>query len=98
MEPAIALQQPPEIAEIFRHPRAPEFIGALFGGLALILVIQRRAERMMGVVNFQHEIGDRELQLMHPQPACFRLRRQTMPRSQIKQDVGGLPDHKSPCF
>ena len=46
----------------------------------------------MGVVNFQHEIGDGELQLMHPQPPCFRLRRQTVTRSQIKQDVGGLPD------
>src|SRR6202034_3023893 len=48
MVAAIALQQPLEIAEIFRHPRAPEVLGALFGGLALILIIQRRAERVMG--------------------------------------------------
>ena len=31
---------------------------------------------------------------MHPQPSRFRLRRQAMARSQIEQDVGGLPDHE----
>ena len=32
---------------------------------------------MMRVMNFQHEVGDRELQLMHPQSSGFRLRRQS---------------------
>src|ERR1700760_3510408 len=61
---AVALQQPLEIAEGFRHPFVPEFIGALFRGRFLILVIQRRPEGMMSVVNFRYEISHRELQLM----------------------------------
>ena len=53
---------------------------------------------MMGIVNFQHEIRDRELQLMHRQPSRLRRGRETMARSQIKQDVGGLPDHELAGF
>ena len=48
----------------------------------------------MGVVNFQHEIRDRELQLMHHSLPGFRLRRQPMARAEIEQDVGGLADHE----
>ena len=40
-------------------------------------LIERGTERMMRVMNFQHEVGDRELQLMHPQSSGFRLRRQS---------------------
>src|SRR6267143_4916324 len=43
---AIAVQQLLEIAEIFWRPLLPEFVGALFRRLTLILVIQRGAERM----------------------------------------------------
>src|SRR6516164_10951907 len=88
---AVGLQYLLEIAEIFRHPLLPELLGALFCRRALVLEVEAWPERMMGVVNFQHEIGDRKLQLMHPQPCCFRFRRKPMPRAEIKQDVGGLP-------
>ena len=35
---------------------------------------------------------------MHPQPPGFRLRRQTMARSEIEQDIGGLADHELAGF
>ena len=52
----------------------------------------------MGVVNFQHQIRDRELQLVHPELSGFGLRRQPMARSEIEQDIGGLPDHEFAGF
>src|SRR6185437_15720713 len=91
---AMALQQPLEIAQIFRHPLVPELVRALFRGPALILVVQRRTQWMMGVVNFQHQIRYRELKLMQRQPFGLRLGRESKARSQIEQDVGGLPDHE----
>ena len=53
---------------------------------------------MMGVVDFLHQIGDGELQLMHPQPAGFGLRREPVARAEIEQDVGGLADHQPACL
>ena len=53
---------------------------------------------MMGVVNLQYEIGDRELQLVHPEPARFRFRREAMAGSEIEQDVGGVADHELAGF
>src|SRR5271156_2480276 len=87
------LKQALEITEIFRHALVPERLGALFRLALLILVIKRRAERMMGVVHFRHEVRDRQLKLMHPELAGFGFRRKGMARAEIKQDVGGLPDH-----
>ena len=52
----------------------------------------------MGVVNFQHKIRDRELQLMHPQLCGLGLRRQAMAGAEIEQDVGGLADTNWPAF
>jgi hypothetical protein len=49
-------------------------------------------------VNFQHQIRYRELQLVQPEFAGLRLRRQPVARSQIEQDVGGLPDHELSVF
>src|SRR5580704_10369386 len=91
--PAACLQYLLEIAEIFRHALLPELLGALLGGRALILVVQGRPERMVGVVDLQHEIGDGQLQLVHPELWAFRLRRQPTATAEIKQDVGSLPDH-----
>ncbi len=47
----------------------------------------------MGVVDLQHEVRDRQLQLVHPELSGLRLRRQAVTRAEIEQDVGGLPDH-----
>src|ERR1700749_2935176 len=69
-------EQPFEIAGKFWNPLVPEFFRAFFRRASLIVVIEAWAERMMGVMNFHDEVGDGELQLMHPQPAGLRLRRQ----------------------
>jgi len=47
---------------------------------------------MMGVVDQRHEVGDGELQLMHPQPSGLVAGREAQPPAEIKQDVGGLAD------
>jgi hypothetical protein len=44
------------------------------------------------------EIGDRQLQLMRPQPAGLGRRRQAKLTPEIEQDVGGLPDQQRPCL
>ena len=46
----------------------------------------------MAIVNFDDEIGERELQLMRPQPAGFRARREIVPLAEEQQDIGGLAD------
>ena len=51
-----------------------------------------RADRMMGVVDLDHEIGDGELQLVRPQPPRLVARRQVQLRPEIEQNVRGLRD------
>src|SRR5258708_36004243 len=53
---------------------------------------------MMGVMNFKNKIRHGQLQLMHPEPSGFRLWCQPMARSEIEQDVGGVPDQKFTGF
>src|SRR4051812_46487723 len=48
----------------------------------------------MGVMDLDHEIGDRELQLMHPELRGRSLRHKAMAATQIEQDVGDLREHE----
>src|SRR3954468_22956324 len=48
----------------------------------------------MGVMDLDHEIGDRELQLMHPELRGLGLRHKAMAATQIEQDVGDLREHE----
>ena len=48
----------------------------------------------MRVVDFDHEIADRELQLVRPQLAGLIARRERQPGAEIEQDVRGLRDHQ----
>src|SRR5262249_50676726 len=95
---AIVLQELLEIAEIFRNALVPEFLGALLRRRLLVLVVKRGTERMVGVVDSTHEIGDGRLQLMYPKFSRLRLRREPVSRAEIEQDVGGLPDHEFSGF
>ena len=52
----------------------------------------------MGVVDLVDEIGDRQLQLVRPQPAGLGRRRQAVLRAEIQQDVGGLADQHVAAF
>ena len=45
-------------------------------------------------MDLRHEVGDGELQLVHPQFAGLCLRRQPMATAEIEQDVCGLGDHQ----
>jgi hypothetical protein len=49
---------------------------------------------MMGVVDQRHQVGDGELQLVHPQPAGLLARSKAEPSAKVEQDVGGLRDHQ----
>src|ERR1700730_13899142 len=60
------LQHSFEIAEIFRRAGFQKILRAPARLLALVLVIEARRDRMMGVVTLDDEIRDGELQLMDP--------------------------------
>src|SRR5262249_59517583 len=46
----------------------------------------------MGVVDQHHEVGDGELQLMHPQSSGLVAGREVKPAAEVEEDVGGLAD------
>ena len=58
----------------------------------LVLVIEARGDRVMRVVGLVDEIGDRQLQLMRPQPARPRRAARGRAAPEIEQDVRGLRD------
>ena len=58
----------------------------------LLLVIEGAADRVMGVVRLDDQIGDGELDLVGPQLSGFRLRRQPEAFAEIEQDIGRLAD------
>ena len=49
---------------------------------------------MVRVVDFDQEVGDGQLKLVHPQPAGFALRRKTVMRAQKEQDIRGLAEEQ----
>src|SRR5262245_28968994 len=89
-----SLQHPLEIAEIFLRPPLPEFRRIAVRFLALVFVVERRPDRVVGVVNLLDEVRDGELQLMGPQPPRLVLGREAMARTEIEQDVRGLADQE----
>src|SRR5262245_29277949 len=56
---AVSLQHPLEIAEIFLRPSLPEFRGVALRLLALVFIVERRPNRVVGVVNLFHKVRDR---------------------------------------
>src|SRR5262249_59235345 len=60
----------------------------------MLLEIELARDWMVRLMDLDHQIADRELQLMHPEPACFVPRRKTMAQAQIEQDICGLRDHE----
>src|SRR3954454_12013835 len=53
---------------------------------------------MMRVVDFDDEVRDGELQLMHPQPLGLVLRREPEPRAEPVEDQRGLRDDRFAGF
>ena len=62
----VALKHPLEVAEIFRDASSDEIGGTAAGFGSLVLVKKGRCDRMMRVMRFIDDIGDRQLQLMGP--------------------------------
>src|SRR5437588_171175 len=67
--PRVALDDPLEIAEIFRNAIGDKIGGAAARFLPLVLVIEGRGDRVMRIVGFVDDIGDCQLQLMRPEPS-----------------------------
>src|SRR5205807_462986 len=59
-----------------------------------VLVVEPGGDRVMGVVALDHEVSDRKLQLVGPQPPRFAPRRKSMTHSEEQQDVRGLADNE----
>ncbi len=88
----VALEHRLEVTEKFRQPVVEEVPRAALRRLFLLLVVQAAADRVMRVVNLVDEVGDRQLELMRPEPAVVVVRRQPQPGAEIQQDVRGLAD------
>ena len=55
-----------EVVQEFRQSIRDEVSGTLLRLTPLVFVIQARRDRMMGVVRFNDEVGERELELVRP--------------------------------
>ena len=64
----------------------------------LLVVVEAARDGVMGIVDLGHEVGDRELKLVHPQLPPFGLRRQSQPWTEVVQDVGRLCKHQITGF
>src|SRR5215475_2427900 len=53
---------------------------------------------MMGIVDFFHEVGHGELQLIQPQTTRFVAGSKLQPRAEKKQDIGDLRDDQLACL
>src|SRR5579863_616724 len=80
-------EHPFEIAEILRRPMLQKRGGARLGLFSLVLVVKLGRDRMMGVVNFRYEIGDRELEPMDEEAARLVLRRESEPGAKVVENV-----------
>src|SRR5262245_58964891 len=65
-----------EVAHELRHTMAPERLAAALRSRALVLVVELAADRVMRVVDLDHEVTDGELKLVRPQPALLVARRE----------------------
>ena len=83
-----------EVAEEARQPLAHEMRGALLGRGLLVLVVQRRADRVMRVVHLADEVGDRELQLERVHLARLVGRSEPVPPPEEVTDRSGLREHE----
>src|SRR6516165_7313503 len=92
----VARQYLLEVAEVFRYPQFQKILGTALRLRTLVLVIEAAGDRVVGVVRLVDEIGDRQLQLMGPEPPGLARRHELVTRSEVKEDVGGLANQKPP--
>jgi hypothetical protein len=92
--PAAAPDDLFEIRQELRQPVLQKIRRAALGFATLILVVEIDRDRVMRVMGLDHEVRDRELQLMGPQPHRLVARRKPLACAEVEQDVGGLADHE----
>ena len=83
------------MAEIFRQALFAELFGRPRGFGFLVVVIVHHRDRMVDVVDLRDEVGDRQLELVEPQPVRHARRCEAMAFAEIHQDVGDLRDYQT---
>src|SRR5262245_62480512 len=91
---AVAGKHALEIVQEFGGAQLQKVLGVALGLRLLILIVERRANRMMGVMDLLDKVRDRELQLMRPQAAGLIGGRPAVMGAEIHEDVGGLADYQ----
>src|ERR1041385_2771212 len=80
----VALQDSFKVIEELGHALGGKVRGAPFGFALLIFVVKAAGDRMMSIVSFGDPVGNRQLQLVRPQPAGFIFRREAEARAKKK--------------
>ena len=80
----VALQDSFEVIEELGHALSGKIRGAPFGFALLIFLVKAAGDRMMRIVSFGDPVGNRQLQLVRPQPAGFIFRREAEARAKKK--------------
>src|SRR2546423_8896264 len=94
----IALKHPLEVSEVFGDSAGDKICGTSPRFGLLVLVIEARGNRVMHVVRFVDNIGDRQLQLMCPEPPGLVARREAMAGAEVEKDVCGLRNQDIAVF
>src|SRR5262245_17323389 len=87
-----------EVVEKLRDSVFCEMSAALFALGALLLIIQNVGNRMVCLSGFIQPIGDRQLQLICPEPGRLVFRHETKAGPQKLENVRGLRDQKLTGF
>jgi hypothetical protein len=91
-QPVPSREDAVEIAEVFRQPFFAKFFAALRRFRLLVFVVPAAGDGMMGVVHLGHQIGEGQLQLMHPEAAGIGFGREPMPLAEEQENVSRLRD------
>ena len=87
-----------EVANKFRDSGRCEMCAAFFGLGGLLLIIQDVCDRMMRLARFVQPIGNRQLQLMCPEPGRFVFWHETKPGRKKLENVRGLRNQELAGF
>src|SRR6266850_852269 len=87
-----------EVAKKFRDSGRCEMRTTLFPLGALLLIIQNIRDRMVCLARFIQPIGNRQLQLICPEPGRLVFRHETKPGRKKLENVGGLGDQELAGF
>ena len=64
----------------------------------MVLVVKAAAQGVVDIVSLSNQVGDGELDLMHPEPLNRVFGSQCVAIAEIEQDGGGLADDNVSIF